>query len=148
MSCSCWAPSSGSWSSRWTPSRRRLAEKPISRRAGRLPRPFPMLKSQLSLMVVCGPQRFAFLVVLLDAGVLVVGVQAGGDTVGDHPGAEPGLGAPFPAAVDAASEDQPDLVCAAHVEVVADDMFEEDPPVTGASSIWVRENSACRIETS
>ena len=41
-----------SWSSRWTPRRRRLAEKPISRSAGRSPRPFPMRKSRVSLMVV------------------------------------------------------------------------------------------------
>ena len=50
--------------------------------------------------------------------------------------------------MDAAVEDQPDLVGAADVEVVADDVFEEDPAGHGASSIWVRENSACRIEMS
>jgi hypothetical protein len=46
------APRAGSWLSRWTPSRRRLAEKPISRRAGRLASRFPTRKSQVSLIVV------------------------------------------------------------------------------------------------
>ena len=46
------APRAGSWLSRWTPSRRRLAEKPISRRAGRLVSRFPIRKSRVSLIVV------------------------------------------------------------------------------------------------
>jgi hypothetical protein len=51
MAASASAPSVGSWLSRWTRSRRRLAEKPISRSAGRLVSRFPMAKS-VSLMVV------------------------------------------------------------------------------------------------
>jgi hypothetical protein len=40
-----------------------------------------------------GPQRAAELEALLDAGVLVVDVQAGRHLAGDHPGAEPARGA-------------------------------------------------------
>jgi hypothetical protein len=45
-------PMVGSWLRRWTASSRRLAEKPICRRAGRLHSRLPMPKSRLSLMVV------------------------------------------------------------------------------------------------
>ena len=48
----CGAVGSGSWLSRWTSSRRRLAVKPICRRAGRLVSRLPMPKSQVSLIVV------------------------------------------------------------------------------------------------
>ena len=50
--------------------------------------------------------------VLLDAGVLVVHVQARGDPVGDHPGAEPARGRAVTAAHEAPVEDQADLVSA------------------------------------
>ena len=66
-------------------------------------------------------------VVLLDPGVLVVHVQAGGDAGGDHPGAERSRCRVGPAADQLAVEDQGDLVGAADVEVVADDVFEEHP---------------------
>src|SRR4051812_7524228 len=69
----------------------------------------------------------AFLVVLLDRGVLVVHVQAGRHTRGDDPGAEPTRVGRGPR-VKIAAEDQPDVVGAAEVEVVADDLLEEDPP--------------------
>ena len=46
------APSVGSWLMVWTRSRRRLAVKPICRRAGRLCSRLPMAKSRVSLMVV------------------------------------------------------------------------------------------------
>lgn len=79
-------------------------------------------------MQICGrAQRSSFLVVLLDRGVLVVGVHAGGDPGGDHPGPEPSRGAAFAAAVDPPAEDQADLR-SAQVEVVAEHLFEEDPP--------------------
>lgn len=58
-------------------------------------------------------------------------MQAGGDAFGDYPGPEParcGVGA---SAVDASVEDQGDLVGAADVEVVTDDLLEEDPPGYG-----------------
>ncbi len=42
----------GLWLSRWTPSRRLLAEKPTSRSAGRLVSRLPISKSQVSLIVV------------------------------------------------------------------------------------------------
>jgi hypothetical protein len=47
-----------------------------------------------------------------------------------------------------AVEDQRDLVGAADVEVVAGDLLEKAPPDTGASSIWVKQNSGYRIEMS
>jgi hypothetical protein len=49
---------------------------------------------------------------------------------------------------DAPVEDQADLVGAADVEVVVQRLLEEDRPDTGRSSIWVSENSACRIDSS
>jgi hypothetical protein len=42
----------GLWLSRWAPSRRRLADRPISRSAGRLVSRFPIPKSRVSLIVV------------------------------------------------------------------------------------------------
>jgi hypothetical protein len=49
---------------------------------------------------------------------------------------------------DAPVEDQPDLVGAANVEVVVQDLLKKIRPDTGRSSIWVSENSACRIDGS
>ena len=46
------APVIGSWLSFWTPSRRRLAVKPICRSAGRLVSRLPIPKSRVSLIVV------------------------------------------------------------------------------------------------
>ena len=50
--CRASAPVIGSWLSRWACSRRLLAEKPISRRAGRLVGRLPIWKSVVSLIVV------------------------------------------------------------------------------------------------
>ena len=86
--------------------------------------------------------------VLLDAGVLVVRVQARGDPTGDDPGAEPaGGGTSFPG-LDTAAEDQADLVRAAAPRLSRMTCSKNTRPDTGLSSIWVRENSACRIEMS
>jgi hypothetical protein len=52
------------------------------------------------------------------------------------------------AAVDAAVEDQAHPVGSTQVEVVSDHLLEEDPGGDGPSSIWVKENSACRIDRS
>ncbi len=87
-------------------------------------------------------------VVLLQLGASVVDVQRRGDALGDDPGAEPSWGAEASAPEDASVEDEADLVGTTDVEVLADDVFEEHPPDTGRSSTWVRENSACRTETS
>jgi hypothetical protein len=46
------APRIGSWLRRWTPSRRRLAVKPICRSAGRFVSRFDSRKSRVSLIVV------------------------------------------------------------------------------------------------
>ncbi|MCA1704293.1 MAG: hypothetical protein LC808_13945 [Actinobacteria bacterium] len=53
-----------------------------------------------------------------------------------------------PLADDPPVDDQADLAWAADVEVVVQDLLEEDPPETGWPSIWVGENSACRIASS
>jgi hypothetical protein len=47
-----WAPRMGLWLMVWTPSRRRLAVKPICRRAGRFVSRLDSPKSRVSLMVV------------------------------------------------------------------------------------------------
>src|SRR5664280_1438109 len=47
-----WAPRTGSWLMRWTPSRRRLAGKPICRRAARFVSRLDSPKSRVSLIVV------------------------------------------------------------------------------------------------
>jgi hypothetical protein len=75
-----------------------------------------------------GAERPSFLVVLLDLGVLVEDVQAGSDPVGEDTGREDARGVVLAAAVNAAPEDQADAVGTAQIEVVADDLFEEDPP--------------------
>ena len=121
----------GSWLIRWTSRRRRLAEKPTSRSAGRLCSRLPMPKSRVSLMVVSVRRADSFLVVLLDAGRLVVDVQRRDDAVGEDPGAEPARGRRRLAADDAPVEDQRDPVGAADVEVLADDLLEEHPPGQG-----------------
>ena len=56
-------------------------------------------------------------------------MQARGDPVGDDAGAEPARGGALAATLDTAAEDQAGLVRAADVQVVADDLLEEDPPV-------------------
>ena len=58
MVSSASAPVIGSWLSRWTYSRRRLAEKPISRSADRLVSRLPIEKSVVSLMVVSVRKAF------------------------------------------------------------------------------------------
>ena len=75
-----------------------------------------------------GAQGPAFLVVLLDGGVLVVDVQARGDPGGDNPGPEPSRCRVGSAPPQLAVEDEADLVGAADVEVVVQHLFEEDPP--------------------
>ena len=64
----------------------------------------------------------SLLVVLLDAGVLVVEVQRGHHALGDDAGAEPPWGPPRHPAI----EDQLHVVGAADVEILADHLFEED----------------------
>ena len=75
-------------------------------------------------------------------------MQARGDPGGDHPGLEPSRCRARAAADRTGVEDETDLIGAADVEVVADDLLEEDPTEIGVSSIWVRENSAYRIDRS
>lgn len=63
--------------------------------------------------------------ILLDAGVLVVDVQRGRDTLGEDAGAHASRGA----AGDAAIEDQLNLVRTAEIEVLADHLLEEQAAV-------------------
>ena len=63
-------PVIGSWPSRWTCSRRRLAEKPISRSAGRLVSRLPIPKSVVSLTAVSVRNALPSLWLLLDPGCL------------------------------------------------------------------------------
>ena len=126
------APRMGSWLMVWTPSRRRLAAKPICRRAWQAGQ--PLGDAEVGGSVVdggLGPERPAELVVLLYFRMLVVDVQARDDPVGDDPGAEPARRGEAALADDPAGEDQRDLVRAADVEVVPDDLLEEDPPGGG-----------------
>src|SRR6201981_3058184 len=68
-----------------------------------------------------GPQGAVFLVVLLDARVLVIDVQGRGDILRDHPGAKAcSRMARYPAL-----EDEFDLLRAAEIEVLADHLLEE-----------------------
>ena len=86
-------------------------------------------------LIVVSVRRALPSAVLLDAGVLVVHMQAGGDALGDHPGTKHSGCAARSAAHQAAVEGQGDLVGAADVEVIADDLLEKHRPATGLSSI-------------
>ncbi len=74
-----------------------------------------------------GPQGPTFLVVLFDPRVLVIDVQGRSDVLGDDAGAE----LPRCPAGDGAVEDQPDLLWATQIEVLADHLFEEEAAVHG-----------------
>src|SRR4029077_13417586 len=70
-----------------------------------------------------GSKRLSLLVVLLDAGLLVIDVQRRHHAIGDHTGAEPARSAPG----DPAVEDEAHLAGPAEVEVFADHLLKEDP---------------------
>src|SRR5659263_213481 len=123
-----WAPRTGSWLMRWTPSRRRFAGKPICRRAARFVSRLDSPKSRVSLIVVSVRSALPSLWYLLDLGVLVVDVQGRDDAVGDDPGAEAARGRVVALADDAPVEDQANLVGAANVEVLVQHLLEEDSP--------------------
>jgi hypothetical protein len=55
-------------------------------------------------------------------------VRARGDSLGEDPGAEPPGSGAAALADDPAAEDRADLVGAADVQVVGDDLAGEDPP--------------------
>src|SRR5215831_12429416 len=109
---------------RWTSSRRRLAAKPILRSSSR----FSMASADGEVAGVVdggfGSKRLSLLVVLLDAGLLVVDVQRRHHAVGNDTGAE----LPRRAAAHLAVEHQADLAGAADIEVLADHLLEEDAP--------------------
>src|ERR1700752_2229661 len=72
-----------------------------------------------------GAQGAIFLVILLDACVLVIDVQGWSHIVRDDPGAEPCSCM----ARNPAVEDKLNLLWAAEIEVLADRLFEEQPSV-------------------
>ena len=74
------------------------------------------------------PERAPFCGVLLDAGVFVIDVAGGRDTLGDHPGPK----APRRLLPHPPSEDELDLVWAAAVTVFPNHLVEEDPAGQGA----------------
>ena len=82
--------------------------------------------------------------VLLDTGVFVIDMQGRDYALGQHPGAKTARGfLGYPTL-----EDQLHLVGTAQVEVFADDLLEENAAAQGRSKIWVKENSACRMDRS
>ena len=70
-----------------------------------------------------GPEGLALLVVLLDLGVLVIDVKRWGDPNGYDPGAK----APGCTTGHSSRKDQGDLIWAAEVQVVTDNLLEEHP---------------------
>ncbi len=72
-----------------------------------------------------GAQCPIFLVVLLDARVLVIDVQGRSDVLGEDTGAEP----PRRPAIDLAIEDQLHLLRPAEIEVLTDHLLEEQSAV-------------------
>jgi hypothetical protein len=117
------SPIAQSWLIRWTSRRRRLASKPILRRAGRFFE--PPTDGEVAGVVDggLGAKGLPFLVVLLDSRALVIDVERGHDAVGDHARAETSGGS----SADAAVEEELDLARAPDVEILADHLLEEDP---------------------
>ena len=114
----------GSWPIRWTPSRRRLAVSPISRSAGRFVGRFPIPKSLVSVMVVSVRGAFPYcLIVVCLSSTCRLGVTPAVITLVR----EPSRCRARAAADRTGVEDETDLIGAADVEVVADDLLEEDP---------------------
>ena len=70
-----------------------------------------------------GWQRAPFLVVQLDARVLVIDVQRGDHAAGDHPGTEPAWGV----AADPAVKNQLHLIRSPDIQVLANDFLQQDP---------------------
>jgi len=69
-----------------------------------------------------GAESAALLVILLNAGALIVQVERGGDTLGDHPGPE----LPRGSLSHPAGKDQLHLVGPSQVQVLADHLLKED----------------------
>jgi hypothetical protein len=118
------APVIGSWPIRWTPSRRRLAVSPISRSAGRFVGRFPIPKSLVSVMMVSVRGAFPYcLIVVCLSSTCRLGVTPAVITLVR----EPSRCRARAAADRTGVEDETDLIGAADVEFVADDLLEEDP---------------------
>jgi len=91
-----------------------------------------------------GAQSPALPVVLLDPTVLIVDVDRRCDAFGDDPGAKPARGA----SVGPLVEDQGTWSGRPRSRFSRMMSSKNTRPVSGRSSTWVRENSACRIEMS
>jgi hypothetical protein len=87
-----------------------------------------------------GAQRFSFLLVLLDSGVLVVHIQAGGHTLGDYPGMEHSGCAARSAAYQPAIEDQATWSGRPMSRLSRMTCSKNIRPATGLSSICVSGN--------
>ena len=108
----------------WTPSRRRLAVSPISRSAGRFVGRFPIPKSLVSVMMVSVRGAFPYcLIVVCLSSTCRLGVTPAVITLVR----EPSRCRARAAADRTGVEDETDLIGAADVEFVADDLLEEDP---------------------
>jgi hypothetical protein len=117
-------PVIGSWPIRWTPSRRRLAVSPISRSAGRFVGRFPIPKSLVSVMMVSVRGAFPYCsIVVCLSSTCRLGVTPAVITLVR----EPSRCRARAAADRTGVEDETDLIGAADVEFVADDLLEEDP---------------------
>ena len=109
-----------SWPMRWTSSRRRLAAKHAQFRE--------IFDAPADLEVAgivdgrFGSKRLSLLVVLLDAGLLVIDVQRRHHAIGDHTGTKPARCAPG----DPSVKYQSHLTGAAEVEVLPDHLLEEN----------------------
>src|SRR5579859_6688218 len=75
--------------------------------------------------------RLEIIQVLFDLGLLVVQVEVGAGPAGDDLGPEGPWGGVLAAQADLTVEDDVDLVRAADVDVVADQLLEEDPARDG-----------------
>src|SRR5690348_10188251 len=94
-----------------------------------------------------GAERPSFLEVLLDVGLLVVQVEVGAGAGRDDLGAEGPGSAELAALADHPAEDDVDLVRAADVQVVADQLLEKIRPDSGRSRAMVVENSICLTDS-
>lgn len=88
-------------------------------------------------------QGAAFLEVLLDLGGFVADVQRRDNPLGN----DVGVKGPGRAFKDPPIEDRADLLGPSRIEVFADRRLEQGGPDSGRSNTWVREDSACRIES-
>jgi|SRR6516162_9801130 hypothetical protein len=86
-----------------------------------------------------GSKGAAFMVVLLDAGPLIIHMPGGDDSVA---GAKP-AGSPL---ADSPTEDPLHLMGTTEVKILSPHFLEEDAPAQGAIRDWVSDSLICRME--